>query len=265
MTLDLKSLVASVTDAERLYTPAVYRWLLQNPDGLFSYDTLDRVIQTLQMARYSPVGTFSASSAGTCPRRQVLDALGTQRLGANDPALSRIFMDGKWRHLRLQAMGLESGALDGIEISVDWPLLHAKGTLDGVGEVPDSHPNVSWRGKTYGVEFKGVNTHQFVRLDTPMPHHLAQVTRYFLLGGFDLFSIVYEDKNTNKLNEWVIEANPLMVMESQRELEDLNRSLEQRSLPMVLPDCLAQKGIVFKECPFGGAHGPCLSAGSWPS
>ncbi|WP_155373755.1 hypothetical protein [Catellatospora vulcania] len=104
-----------------------------------------------------------------------------------------IFNDGKWRHLRLQANMLAAGLINDIEVSLPWPNMRSMGTADASGIVPDDHPNPLFRGKTFGVELKGVNMFQYskyIKEDTQLARHKSQFYRYILSAGWDLYIVL---------------------------------------------------------------------------
>lgn len=206
-------------------------------------------------------GSFSASSAGNCQRAQVFGYHAAES-EKPDVQLQSIFNDGKWRHLRWQAMLLQSQIIDEIEVPLFWKRMKQRGTMDGAGIVPDDHPVTEWRGDEFGFELKGVNAFQFdaLKKSGPKEAHLNQVARYFLLSGFERFSIVYENKSTQEPFEWVVSRDdPGMAerIDKQRaEVESLLEYAEDQELPPMLPECVAGKGA-WKTCGFGGKDGVC--------
>jgi hypothetical protein len=79
-----------------------------------------------------------------------------------------------------------------------WRRMKARGTMDGVGTVWDDHPRTALRGMEFGFELKGINPYGYaaaVKRDEAMKEeHENQVARYFLMGGYDLWVTVYENK-----------------------------------------------------------------------
>lgn len=205
--------------------------------------------------------SFSASSAGACERAQVFGFNGAEA-EKPDPQLQSIFNDGKWRHLRWQAMLLQSGILTDIEVPQFWRRMLQRGTMDGQGIVPEDHYVEEWRGEPFGFELKGVNAFQydgFVK-SGPKEEHLNQVARYFLLSGLELFSIVYENKSTQAAHEWVVSRrDPGMaerIEEQRQEVESLKSYVDDGTLPPQLPECALGKGA-WKKCQYGGNDGVC--------
>lgn len=246
--------------------PRYLRWLSRHgEDPLLPNDGREGIgamilTQMLEKPR-DRTQSFSASSAGACQRAQVFGFYGAEGESPG-PQLRAIFNDGKWRHLRWQALLLQAGILSDIEVPLFWRRKLQRGTMDGQGIVPDDHHVTEWRGLEFGFELKGVNAFQYDALTKsgPKEEHLNQVARYFLLSGLTLFSIVYENKSTQAVHEWVISRDdPGMAerIEAQRaEVESLKAYADDESLPPQLPECAMGKGA-WKSCQYGGRDGVC--------
>jgi hypothetical protein len=204
--------------------------------------------------------SFSASSAGYCERAQVFGFYGAEA-PSPDPQLAAIFNDGKWRHIRWQALLLTAEILDDIEEALRWNRMLQRGTMDGIGHVPDDHYRKDWRGKQFGFELKGVNAFQFDahKKNGPTEKHLKQIHRYFLISGLELFSVVYENKSTQEPYEWVIEPDPVRMDEERQEVANLKEAIDTQTLPPMLPECVAHKAT-WKKCNYGGPDGVCSFA-----
>ena len=267
MPMDVLKLMAG--NAKLIVLPRYLRWIKQNTNTpLIPNDGRGGlgakiVTQMIEHPR-DRSGTFSASSAGSCERAQVFGYLGAEA-PSPDPQLAAIFDDGKWRHLRWQALLLQAGILIDIEVPITWGRKLQRGTMDGLGVVPTDHNVKEWRGKEFGFELKGVNAFQFDKLKAagPMEKHLNQVARYFLVSGLELFSIVYENKSTQEPFEWVVSRNDSGMaerIEDQRdEVESLYEATKTAELPPMLPECTKGKGA-WKSCSYGGPDGVCKFA-----
>lgn len=262
--LNLKGLVRALQATDKIVTPRMKTWLLQHGDDPIPREIAQRIFDQITTPPRIRTSTFSASSAGRCYRAQELAFLGLPQT-PTDSELQAIFNDGKWRHLRWQAQLLMAGIIIDMEEALRWPAMRAVATPDGVGIVPDDHPRQPWRGKEFGVEIKGVSTFQFQQYSTngPKESHLFQVDRNFLLGGFGLYVVIYEDKTTQRWHEWVLEPDPKRIDAQRQELAELNDAIDNKALHPMLPECVKRVGA-FRECPFGGATGPCVKAGTWP-
>lgn len=266
----LRQIVRAAKESENLVvTPRLTTWLVQHGDEELDAKVAQRVYDLLTTKPRNRVASFSSSSAGNCVRRQVFEYVGAAGGAVPTPTLQNIFNDGKWRHLRWQAMLLMAGILTTIEYPLSWPAKRSKGSVDGHGFVPDEHPR--YGGREFGFELKGANPYAWQTVDktgAPPDKTLDQVHRYFLLSGFDLFVIVYENKATNQWLEFVVEEDPVRLQEQRVELDELNVAADHKTLPMRLPSCQQKWGDTFHQCPFGGDHGTCWKFDSsytyWP-
>lgn len=271
MSLNLRALSQALNASDKIILPAAYKWLVQHGDDALDERVAEIIIELLTTKPRYRGKSFSMSSSGACPRARIygyLDMPGE----TVDAQLANIFMDGKWRHLRWQAILLTIGILTHVEFPLAWPSKRSVGTMDGLGVVPDAHPNQMWRGNEFGFELKGVSTFQFSKLvkDGPMESHLDQVSGYFLSSGLEVFSLLYEDKTTQALHEWVVTADSQDMRKRialrMEELEDLNAAVDNEELPRRLSECSSLSGKTFKACGYGGdKQGTCAQVTSWPS
>lgn len=263
--MNLGRLLRAVGNTNLVITPRLEIWLMQHGDDALEAAIAEVIRKQLVTVPRFRGASFSASSAGMCERRQVFQFLGVEQSGAIDPRLQNIFNDGKWRHLRWQAMLMQAGILTTIEEPLHWPNMRSRGTMDGMGVVPMKHPNPAWRGLEFGFELKGVSPFLFQQYkgNQAKEEHRGQVDRYFLSSGLGLFVIIYENKATQEWIEWVYEPEPARVSLSKDELVRLNRSVDSHKLPDKLPECVKRKGKVFQDCPYGGQSGCCAQSGTW--
>lgn len=264
--LRVSDIVRATRDTDKIITPIHERWLQMHGDDPYPEWVADWIHKQLTTTPRNRSASFSASSAGRCPREQELQFLGMPKSGVVDPQLANVFDDGSWRHLRWQANLLTNGLLDRAEMPLFWRNMRSRGTIDGQGTVGNTHPRARWHGAVYGFELKGVSGFQYpkyVQTDEAKEDHLDQVHRYFLMGDFDLFIIVYEDKSTQAWHEWVIEPDQARIDKQREELERLNHDIDSKQLAPMLPVC-RQRGALFKQCDFGGIGGACITTGNWP-
>lgn len=245
-----------------IITPAYEEWLDKNPEGTIDPDVAALMAKLMSTPDRDRSGSFSASSAGRCLRRQELAFLGVKPPGVHTTQMSRIFNNGKWLHLKWQAELLTAGIIDNVEVTVKKPSLLARCTLDGVGMAAKGR----YTNYEFGLEIKGRNSYTYdqqVRND-PDEATRRQVDMQFLLGGLDIAVILNENKNNQGFHEWVFYRDDERIADAAHELRDLNRAIEKGRLHPMLPECKMQTGE-FKNCPFGGDGGPCQMSGRWPT
>ena len=257
---NILDLVRVVSPSDLIVKPRLEKFILEHGDKPFSPEVADWVRNQLTAAPRMRVKSFAGSASGSCHRAQIFQYLGIPQPGVIDEQLQQIYNDGHWRHLRLQAQIAEAGIipLEGLEYPLSWPAMRSMGTADGNGIVPDDHPNPAWRGKLYGLELKGAHEYVARWMNEPSKY-MQQLYRYFLSGGFDLFVVLVENKNTQELKEWVIEPDPELLDQQLDELTTLNRHVDDQTLPERLPACQQRTGTAWKNCPFGGnKNRPCV-------
>ena len=93
--------------------------------------------------------------------------------------------------------------------------------------------------------------------------HLNQIHRYFLVGGFDLFVVIYENKDNQEWTEWVVTPEPKRLKQQEEELSRLNQAVETETLPVMLQGCQTRNSQEWKQCPFAGNQGVCVQAQSY--
>lgn len=266
MNPDLANVVSMMGDENKILTPRYVEWLLANPDVVYDEWVVQRIMAEMRKVPRVRSGTFSASSAGVCGRAQVYGYQGQQGKAETDLQLINMGNDGKWRHLRYQANMLQAGLLEDIELTLPWPAMRSMGSIDGVTTVPDDHPRVEWRGQHAGVELKGAYSFKAVKIATQGPQvYREQVIRYCLSGGFRLFSILVENRDSLEFNEYVYEVTDDELAESAEQLKRLNDAVDLQTIPDRLPACASLKGETFNRCRFGGKHGVCATQTSWPT
>ena len=258
--INIGRLVREVKRKETIVTRPINEWLLRHGDDCFSPEVVAYVADQIGTQPRIRSGSFSGASAGACLRAQELSFAGVQG-EAIDSQLRNIFNDGKWRHLRWQAMLLETGTITHAEYPVFWDDYYSRGTLDAYGMVPDDHAVKTWRGKPFGFELKGVSTFQFGKYTSagrPIDKHMLQIHHYFVLSGLDLFSYVIEDKTTQEFYEMVIEPEDEWFERAEADIIALGKAVRGQRIHGPRPDCIRHRGDDYSSCPFGSATGACM-------
>lgn len=258
----LREMLDNSLKDDLIVTPPYEEWLDRNPEGTIDRDVAALMAKLMSTPDRDRSGSFSASQAGYCLRRQELQFIGVRPPGVHDTHTVRIFNNGKWLHLKWQAELLTAGIIDTVESTVRRRDLSARCTLDGVGMAASGR----YTDYDFGLEIKGRNDYTYneqVRND-PDEKTRRQVDFQFLLGGFDVMVILNENKNNQGFHEWVFYRDEERVQDAEHELRSLNRAIEKGRLHSMLPECKMQTGE-FNKCPFGGAGGPCEMSGRWPT
>jgi hypothetical protein len=262
----LKKLLKAHRDGGGLFvTPRYEQYLAMHPNILVDETIARFVASELTTPQRDRTMSFSASSRGFCPRKQVFGFTTLEAVPKTNTSLYAIFHQGTFMHLKWQALLLDAGILDEVEVFVEWPEFRIKGSLDGVGLIPEDHKLHSdprFGGK-YGWELKSINSRGYSWVcDTgPKKEHLLQIHAYMLASGLRVWSLCYENKDTQEWREFIVHYDEEIADEVTLELAYLNEMVDRRELPPVLGECKKRQGQ-FKSCEFAHA---CLEQVNWPA
>lgn len=252
--MTLKKIIKShLHKQELLITPRWEMWVAQRPELIVDEEIAQWMISELAREPRIRSGSFSGSGVGMCERRHVFTYLGVPEKEDLDSDKHMIFYDGHFRHLKWQGLMLQAGLLDEAEVPAQIDGRNTVCTIDGIS----THPE---RGK-HGVEFKGARdgSYSYVLNQGPMFKHLLQVHAYMLATDLDVWSLIYENKNSQEWKEFVIERDPEIITQVLDTLDDLNASVYEQQFPPILDKCKEKKGK-YPRCPFRHI---CLDAGDW--
>ena len=223
-----------------LVTPKVIDFLDAHPDGVVwdeeAYEMWHWLTQKA-MGNDDRSGRFGASSRGDCKRLQIFNFIGMPVQKVMSPEQANLYNDGKWRHLRWQMMAWQAGAVTHLEHPYALKSLRVSGSMDGLNSYD------SW-----GWELKGDRNWSRALHETPEKHNL-QMHTMMLATGWDTFSYVIEDKESQEWREIIVRRDKKIIAQVRDELEDLNDYVEDHKLPPVLPACAAKEGP-YRSCPF---------------
>lgn len=259
----IKALLQASANNEKVITYELEKFF-GSWNEVYSPKAVQRVSQLISTPPRVRSGSFSASSAGKCMRRQELAFLGAPAYAEIDSQLRAIFLTGTWTHLRWQAILLTAGILDAVEVTHRKPSLNVRCTLDGTGVVKSGR----YQGRDFGFELKSRNSFTW---DKQVQAGVDEETRtqadvQMLLTGFDIAVIVNENKNLQSYHEWVFTRNIERISNLERKLYTMNTDIENKKLRPMIPECkIRAKNGEFFKCPYGGKTGICANTGSWYS
>jgi hypothetical protein len=209
-----------------------------------AHDTLVNVLA--ERPHQERLGEFHASQLRSCHRAQVFQAVSLPaRREATPPRLMNIYIDGTWRHVRWQMMGISAGVLSKVEVPVYVPEWRFVGSQDGEG--------ISDDGTYWGWELKGTAQLAGLKKFGPQHSHVWQIHGYFAARPeLDCYSLTYECKTTNELLEFVIYPDKKRVRILTETLDTLNGYIANEELPEILDECEHGEGA-YKDCPYAYA------------
>jgi hypothetical protein len=185
------------------------------------------------------INTYSASGAGRCLRERQLAYIGAKKL-LIDERSANIFANGDYVHLRHQVAGLINGYITQAEVPVRNDQYNLTGTMDGLlsnGE---------------GLEIKSINTRGFEEISSfgPKHDHRFQIHSYMLAADLEAFHLVYENKNDQRIKEFLVTRDEATIAKVIEELEQLQAAEEAHALLPMLPDCVIQTGSTYSWCQY---------------
>lgn len=248
----LKQEITSTTDtAPKILTPRILeRYRGEAGASGFSLETAN-IIHGLITSDANSVrhSRFGASSRGDCFRRQMFSFLGHEQKVNED--LSAIFGDGHWRHLRWQAMGIEEGWFEEVEVVRARPEYNLTVSFDGV----------NWT-EEFGFELKGTSNLKKIREEgPPWKHKLQMGTMCLAEERLKRFVYIAEDKRSQQFHEVVLERADLPLKEAEAELVRLSQHVADEEFPEIIDECQRQTGTTYRGCPFKTI---CHDTEGWP-
>lgn len=272
--------LAAMAKGGLLVTPEVRRYFREN-DGELTISSATAAIVTdlLCTPPRDRSGSFSPSARGNCPRAQSLGFLGAPQAPLSAETYN-LFSDGRMRHLRWQMLGLEAGFLTDVEVSVPMPALQGKGSVDGVNTKQRFAFELKGTSMPLGILVGAFQHVQQALQDHEVPRrlvptngkgakgvwhiglvwkHVHQLYSYMVQLranniDVDRFSLVYEHKESQNWEEFVLHPNAWMEDRCQAELEGLDTAMKRRKLPQILSECRVTPE---QKCPYAPiCHNP---------
>ena len=153
-----------------------------------------------------------------------------------EPVLNRIFQNGNSLEKRVEGWLANIGILMGREVPVRSESPPISGRIDFVIR----HP-------LHGIspiELKSINTAGFGKLIRPKPEHELQLQIYLNLGSYTVGTVLYENKNDQKIKSFVVHQNSKLW-------EDiLARCFRIQSMEKAPNECTGQFWCACKNIPF---------------
>lgn len=225
---------------EKILTPRALRWLHDHGDFTVSDEHVPELLRIVQSgSNQIRHGRFGASSRGTCKRAQVFQYLGVSGIPLADPVLSNVFLDGTWRHVRWQMLGLEQGWFSRVEVGGAVPELRLGVSADAVND-----------DEGWGFELKGTSQLASIIRNGVPESHMLQIHTMMLAFEMDRWVYLAEDKSRQELHEVVVERDPKITHAVMEELDELSSAIDGQYLPEVLPACRGGDGRPFTKCQY---------------
>jgi len=216
--------------------PKYEEWLYKHSRDLKTHHMiLDTIFDRPERVRE---GSFSASGAGQCLRRRQLSYLGYPQTKPNEKTMN-IFVNGDFVHLRHQIAGIQMGYF----MTAEEPLVNEEYNLTGTADAIMDDGGIG--------EIKSINDNGFSGVASygPKKEHNEQIHSYMLAADVDHARILYENKNTNELKEFLVKRNPQTVQKIVDDLTLLNEYTSDEVLAPPLATAITMTGEC-RWCPF---------------
>jgi len=161
------------------------------------------------------------SSISTCIREIVLSILGYAVTEKIDGKSARVFDAGKSMHERYQKYLKELGYAD-VEVFVRNEDLWLEGMIDAIVKI---------NGERYIVELKSCNSYVFNSIQVPHRDYVEQVHAYMICTGIDKAIILYENKDTQDIKEFVIEKDQSIIDKIVEKCKEIQSYVERKEIP----------------------------------
>lgn len=142
---------------------------------------------------------FHPSAIGQCMRKLWFQRMKApdngEQTGAEHTRMHLIFEIGTYAHVMLQNLIERAGMLERREVPIRNDIKKILGHADGILKID---------GKRALLEIKTINTLGFGKLLEAKPEHIEQATVYMEELKLDLAIILYFDKNTAQLKEFLV-------------------------------------------------------------
>lgn len=165
---------------------------------------------------------FYITDAGKCPRAIYFKFKGAPRKEP-EARILRIYDHGDYSQMRIMSILFSLGIVRAAEVRIP-PQEIIAGRADAI---------IGLEGKPYILEIKTSSQYKFSKLEEPEPDHLKQIQLYLHYFKIPQGILLYEDKNTQELKEFLVNYDPELVQNVLKELEILKTQIEKDIIPPI--------------------------------
>jgi len=108
---------------------------------------------------------------------------------------------------------------------------------------------ITMDNELYVVDFKSMNSYKFKALEAPLEDNINQIQLYMHYFSIPKGILLYVDKNTLALKEFLVNYNPSLAQSLLSELGSLKEKIDGNKVPVRLSDYSAN--VQCKYCVFG--------------
>ena len=168
---------------------------------------------------------FYITDAGKCPRA-IYFKFKKYPKKQPEPRILRIFDSGDYTHMRIMSVLFGLGIVRSVEVKIPAQEI-ISGRADAIIDI---------NGKPYVVEIKSSSQYKFANLDKPEPDHMKQIQLYLHFFKIPQGILLYEDKNTQDLKEFLVEYDPFLVQNVLRDFKTLKEQIDKNIIPPIPKD-----------------------------
>ena len=199
------------------------------PKDIKDISVVDEINKCIRSSNAMPVKSyFRPSSMGRCHRQGAYHYLRTPKTsGFIDERLQRILDNGSAIHAILQDQYLRRSLNFYVAHEVEaWDR-----ELEVFGHIDSVFLGRTWEHEPFMVEYKSINSNGYKRLVKPMKPHVMQANIYMRILKLRYCFIVYWNKDTQHLREFLIEANDEVIHDVRKWIGQVQRYLKKGKLP----------------------------------
>jgi CRISPR/Cas system-associated exonuclease Cas4 (RecB family) len=189
---------------------------------------------------------FYITDAGKCPRAVFFKFKNVPR-EKMEPRVLRMFDHGDYIQMQILNNLFSLGIVRASEIKIP-PQELISGRADAI---------ITLDNDLYVVDFKSMNSLVFKNLDQPKEDNVNQIQLYLHFFKIPKGILLYINKDTLELKEFLVEYNPAIAKELLSELSDLKTKIDSNIVPdriPAFPDNWQCQYCQFKEiCTMAGA------------
>lgn len=178
---------------------------------------LDRVKNKKKRGDY-----FYITDAGKCPRQLYFQFKGVPKKEL-EPRILRIFDHGDYTHMRIMSILFALGIVRAAEIKIPAEEI-ISGRADAI---------IGFEGKPYVLDIKSIASFGFQKLNEPKDEHIKQLQLYLHYFKIPQGILLYENKDTQELKEFLIRYDPKLVQGLLEEFEALREQIKKDIIPMI--------------------------------
>ena len=167
---------------------------------------------------------FYITDAGKCPRAIFFKFKNVPR-EKMEPRVLRMFDHGDYIQMQIMSNLFSLGIVRASEVKIP-PQELISGRADAI---------LTLNNQLYVVDFKSMNSMIFKKLEQPKEDNLNQIQLYLHFFKIPKGILLYINKDTLELKEFLVEYNPAIAQRLLKDLSDLKTKIDSNLIPQRNP------------------------------